>query len=302
MVLLLLIGLAHWLTPTSGHSFHMWHVIFRKLFFVPILLAAVWYDLKGAMWCALMTSLIFIPHVVLQWSGQVGENINQVGEVITLWMVALTSGFFIKREKQALKFLVATREGALLALVKALDMREHHTHLHSVRVSRIAVHIGRRMKLSRIKLDTLRQASLLHDIGKIGIPDSIILKESPLTKEEWEVMKRHPKIGRDILASVLFLSNLSEIIYCHHEKFDGTGYPSGCIGTEIPFLARIFAVADVFDALTSDRPYHRRVSYAEAIQHIASEANTHFDPLVVNAFLEIDGKEWEKLDQRLTQE
>jgi HD-GYP domain-containing protein (c-di-GMP phosphodiesterase class II) len=135
----------------------------------------------------------------------------------------------------------------------------------------------------------VRRGALLHDIGKMGIPDRILLKPGPLTDEEQLIMQRHPDYAYELLAPITFLRPALDIPYCHHEKWDGTGYPRGLKGEQIPLVARIFAIVDVWDALTSDRPYRRAWSPQAARDHIAALSGTHFDPLVVKLFLQSVG-------------
>ena len=131
----------------------------------------------------------------------------------------------------------------------------------------------------------IRRGGLLHDIGKMGVPDSILLKPDNLTQVEWEVMRQHPQLAHDWLAPITYLQPALDIPYCHHEKWDGTGYPRGLKGEEIPLAARIFAVVDVWDALTNERPYRPAWPDSEAIEYIRKNSGIHFDPQVVDLFL-----------------
>ena len=133
---------------------------------------------------------------------------------------------------------------------------------------------------------SVRRGSLLHDIGKMGIPDSILLKPGKLTDEEWEIMRKHPVYAFEMLSPITYLKPALDIPYCHHEKWDGSGYPRGLKGEQIPLAARIFAVADVYDALTSDRPYRKAWSKEKTLEHIREQSGTHFDPQVVELFLQ----------------
>ncbi len=294
-ILVALVGLSHWLTPVSHHRLHAIHVLLRKMFVLPIILAAVWFELRGAVLACMLVTLVYVPHILLQWAGNAGENINQIGELGTLWLVAVLAGALVRREKRALIEVAKTHEGSLLALVAALDAREHATELHSLRVRAFAVRVGTQLSMGPRQLRALAQAAILHDIGKIGIPDHILLKPGALEEEDWVVMRRHPEIGRRILSTVPFLAPVAEIVYCHHEKYDGTGYPRELKGHRIPFAARVYSVTDVFDALTSDRPYRQSVSVEEARQVIRDGSGTHFDPHVVEAFLAIPSQEWSRI-------
>jgi putative nucleotidyltransferase with HDIG domain len=300
--LVLLVGVSHWLTPVSHHGMHAVHVLLRKLFVLPIVLAAIWFDLRGAVLTCLLVSVVYGPHVAIQWAGSPGENLNQVGEIGSLWLMGLLAGVLVRREKAALREAARTHEGSLIALVSALDAREHDTQCHSLRVRAYALRIGRELRMTDRQLRLLGQAALLHDVGKIGTPDRILLKPGPLSEQEWRIMRRHPEVGRRILSAVPFLKEVAEVVHCHHERFDGTGYPRGLGGTDIPAEARVFAVADVFDALTSDRPYHAKVGCRQAREAIAADSGTHFDPTVVNAFQGVPSREWMELRRQLAGE
>jgi response regulator RpfG family c-di-GMP phosphodiesterase len=168
---------------------------------------------------------------------------------------------------------------------RALDLRDKETEGHTQRVTEMTVKLARRMGVSENQIVNIRRGSLLHDIGKMGVPDSILLKPGPLDEEETRIMRRHPQLAFDLLAPISYLQLALEIPFCHHEKWDGTGYPRGLRGEQTPLSARIFAVADVWDALTSDRPYRNAWSPEEAIEYIRENSGAHFDPQVVEIFL-----------------
>lgn len=170
---------------------------------------------------------------------------------------------------------------------KALDLRDRETEGHTRRVTDLTLKLALHLGLSRTEIINLRRGALLHDIGKIGIPDHILLKPGKLTEDEWVIMRQHPQYAYDMLSSVEYLRPALEIPYCHHEKWDGTGYPRGLKGEEIPISARIFAVADVWDALTSHRPYRLAWSKEQALDYIKSQSGIHFDPKIVDAFLKV---------------
>lgn len=168
---------------------------------------------------------------------------------------------------------------------KALDLRDKETEGHSQRVTDLTVRLARDLKMSEEEIVHVHRGALLHDIGKMGIPDGILLKPGALTVEEWGLMRRHPVYAHDLLSPIRYLRPALDIPYCHHEKWDGTGYPRGLRGDQIPLAARIFAVADVWDALTSDRPYRAAWPKEKALAHIRDQAGSHFDPQVVETFL-----------------
>ncbi|MEX1071169.1 MAG: PAS domain S-box protein [Anaerolineales bacterium] len=170
----------------------------------------------------------------------------------------------------------------------ALDLRDHETEGHSQRVTELALRLAKKMGLSSDDLVHFRRGALLHDIGKMGIPDSILLKPAKLTEDEWKLMKQHPVHAHNMLRSITYLRQALDIPFSHHEKWDGTGYPEGLQGEEIPLAARIFSVADVYDALTSDRPYRKAWARQKAIDYIKEQSGKQFDPQAVDAFMKIN--------------
>ena len=171
---------------------------------------------------------------------------------------------------------------------RALDLRDKGTEGHTQRVADITVRLAESFGMSGTELLHIRWGSLLHDIGKMGIPDEILLKPDSLTDEEWVVMKKHPVYAYEMLSPIRYLRSALEIPYCHHEKWDGTGYPLALKGEQIPLAARIFSVVDTWDALRSDRPYQAGLPEERAREHILALAGTHLDPHVVKVFLELD--------------
>jgi PAS domain S-box-containing protein len=166
----------------------------------------------------------------------------------------------------------------------ALDLRDKETEGHTLRVMEMTLKLARLMGLQESEMTHIRRGALLHDIGKLGIPDSILLKPGPLTEAEWAVMRKHPQYAYDMLSPITYLQPSLDIPYCHHEKWDGTGYPRGLKEEEIPLSARIFAVIDVWDALCSDRPYRAAWSEDRVFKYIADQSGIYFDPQVVKAF------------------
>jgi response regulator RpfG family c-di-GMP phosphodiesterase len=191
-----------------------------------------------------------------------------------------------------LDMLYANYRATLRGLARALEARDVETRGHSVRVVAYCLRLGKELGLTPNELISLEQGAMLHDIGKIGVRDSILLKAGPLTKAQWVEMKEHINHGLAIIDSIDFLSGAAPVIGQHHEKFDGSGYPAGLSGKSIHMNARIFAVADALDAITSDRPYRAAQSYAQARAEIVASIDCHFDPEVVRAFLGVSDDEW----------
>jgi HD-GYP domain-containing protein (c-di-GMP phosphodiesterase class II) len=169
----------------------------------------------------------------------------------------------------------------------ALDLRDRETEGHTQRVTEMTLRLAKAMGFSEQELVHVRRGALLHDIGKMGMPDRILLKPDKLTDEEWEVMRKHPDYAYQLLERITYLSAALDIPHCHHEKWDGSGYPRGLKESDIPRAARIFAVVDVYDALTSDRPYRKGWSHEKAVNYIQEQSGCHFDPQVVDAFLKM---------------
>lgn len=175
---------------------------------------------------------------------------------------------------------------AIKALGAAMDAKEHHTAEHSRRIAELSTAIASKMGLPQNHIEMLERASYLHDIGKIGVRESILLKPSRLSADEWAEMKNHPQLGSKIVSEMSDLGDIVHVILHHHERFDGKGYPNGLSGENIPILARILAVADAFDAMTSDRPYRKALSKKLAVKRLKEAAGCQFDPQIVKAFLD----------------
>lgn len=190
----------------------------------------------------------------------------------------------------------------LSALMIALDYRDHETQGHSVRVVEFTERLAREMGIVEPDLTDIRRGAMLHDVGKIGIPDAILRKPGPLDEQEWEIMRLHAELGHDMLKGIPFLEEPARIVLAHQERYDGTGYPRGLKGEQIPIGARIFAVADTFDAMTSDRPYRAALPYARARQEMIDCSGTQFDPQVVEAFLQVPEPEWEEIRRKVEAE
>jgi len=196
---------------------------------------------------------------------------------------------------QALNSLEDAYRSTLRALTAALETRDLETHGHSERVVTYSLRLGREYGLDERRIKALEFGSLLHDIGKIGVPDSILRKPAKLTDEEWVLMREHPLHGQQILRGIEFLRGAALVVAQHHEKWDGSGYPAGLRGDEIDLCARIFSVADAFDAMTSNRVYRKGKPYQDAAKELDDWAGRQFDPKVVEAFHRVPQRDWEVL-------
>ncbi len=227
------------------------------------------------------------------WRIQAGIGAIIVASAMLLWLVL--RGVYVRSSKQIVAQATALRgalaetertyDATLAALSSALDVRDTETEGHARRVVRYMELIAEVLAVPTEQHATLRRGALLHDIGKIGVPDHILRKPGALTDSEWTTMRTHPDLGAKIIANIPFLEEVAVIIRAHHERWDGHGYPEGLVGEGIPLGARIFAVADSFDAMTSDRPYRRGRQLDEALAEIERCSGTQFDPAVVRAFL-----------------
>jgi len=186
--------------------------------------------------------------------------------------------------------LIPAYDTTLEGWSKALDLRDKETEGHSQRVTDMTIKIARKMGVSDAELVHVRRGALLHDIGKMGVPDNILLKPGPLNDEEWKIMRKHPVYAFELLSSIAFLRPALDIPYYHHEKWDGTGYPRGLKEKQIPLSARIFALVDVYDALNSDRPYRLAWPKEKIREHLLEQVGKHFDPKVVEVFFKINGQ------------
>jgi putative nucleotidyltransferase with HDIG domain len=239
---------------------------------------------------------IFTP---LIYEGKVHGMLNMVGAELTeadiptlqafanQIAVALENARLIKRLHKANQALEDAYQKAMEGWVGALDLRDQETEGHSMRVAHAAGKLAEAMGMDEEGLDCLHIGALLHDIGKMSIPDSILFKPGPLTDDEWVVMQQHPSNACAWLEALDYLRPALDIPYCHHERWDGSGYPQGLAGESIPLAARIFAVVDSWDAMLSDRPYRKALPPEKVIALIKSESGSHFDPHVVEAFIKL---------------
>jgi putative nucleotidyltransferase with HDIG domain len=195
-----------------------------------------------------------------------------------------------KQERALTRRLTRSYRATVRALSNAVEARDAYTGKHAERVAAYGIEIARAVGMAHPDAPEMEFGFLLHDIGKVAVPDSILYKPGPLTTEERALMARHPAIGAEIVSGIEFLAEASEVVRSHHERWDGMGYPDGLAGEQIPVAARVFAVADVLDALTTDRPYRTGFSLDEARAMIVEESGSHFDPDVIDAFRTIEDR------------
>jgi putative nucleotidyltransferase with HDIG domain len=200
--------------------------------------------------------------------------------------------------REALRQIESSYENTLQALGAAIDLRDSETAGHSQRVCRYSLEIARALNWPDKQLGSLARGAYLHDIGKLGIPDGVLLKPGPLTTDEWKLMQRHSQIGFELVKDIDFLADAAEIVLTHHERYDGSGYPRGLKAHGILMGARIFAIADTLDAITSNRPYRRASSFEDALGTIRGLSGRHFDPQVADVFLSIPTETWQTIREK----
>jgi len=272
---------AHFLVAHGTHGLHEIHIVLGGMYLIPIIAAAVWFGLRGSLATTTVISLAYYAHIRLSWPEQPMENANQFAMIVVYWVVGTVAGALVNlEERERERRLKAEREiiiESIAGLSNALRFRDEYTRRHSEHVSRLAVQIGKRAGLSPDRLDIVRLAGLVHDVGKIGIRDDVLLKPHDLSEEELAVIKRHPIIAAEILSPIRGAKEIADIVLAHHECPDGSGYPRGSKGEEIPVEARIVRVADVFASLLEERPYKPSMEVKRAMEIIRELSGTKLD-------------------------
>lgn len=250
----------------------------------PAARVALYYVAFAAVW-------ILLSDRVLEWAVRDAGTLSTIGSVKGLGFVCVTGGGlyvvvrrYVRDVESATDHLRAAYDETLAGWATALDIRDHSTAEHTTRVTELTVALAERFGFDGDDLENVRRGATLHDIGKMAVPDSVLTKPGPLDDDEWALMRRHPELAVEMLRSIDYLTPALTIPWCHHEKWDGSGYPRGLAGEQIPLEARLFAVVDVYDALTSDRPYREAMTHEAAMRIIDEGTGSHFDPAAVAEF------------------
>ncbi len=295
--LVAVLTIVHFTTVDGGHSLRAIHILLAGMYIVPILAAALWFGIWGGIITAVATSLAYFAHMRVSWPDQPAANASQLGIIAVYWVFAASSAVLVwlqERERRRRQMAEERSERTavvqgICGLLSALRARDEYTQQHSERVAALAVEIAQRRGLSDERVQTVRLAALVHDIGKIGIRDDVLLKPEELTEEERIRIKRHPALAAEILRPIHGTREIVAIVLAHHECPDGSGYPNGWKQDQIPLEAHIIHVADVFCSLTESRPYKEALPPATVTQIMDRMAGTKVDAESVRALQEIIG-------------
>jgi len=278
------ISLAHFLVP---HHYLLIHGFLRRIYYIPIILVGLFFGLRKTCYINSFIVATYFPFVLIHWKNQtLPANLEEIYEIIIFIVVGGMTGYLSDKERERRKEVQEAYHDTIIRLATAVEYRDETTGAHLHRMSRYGEVTTRNLGLSPKQVEMIKLASPRHDIGKIGIHDNILLSEDKLANDQFDVMKNHAEIGHQILKdSRSPLLKTAEIIaWAHHERYDGSGYPRRLRGEEIPLEGRISAVADVFDALTTSRPYKPAYTLPESIKLMEKEVGSHFDPKVFEAF------------------
>lgn len=294
-LIVLLLTAVHFTVGTQTHPLHVIHVIFGGLYLVPIIAAAIWFGLAGGMSTSVIIGGIYYVHMRVSWPDQPMENVNQLVMIGVYLLVGSVSGILVNLQERERRRRLETEHRAqreviiqgFASLCNALQCRDEYTRRHSEQVSRLAVEIGRRQGLPPDRLDLLRLAGLIHDIGKIGVRDDILYKPEQLTAEERTRMRQHPTFAAAILRPIRGTEAIADIVIAHHECPDGSGYPNGLTLAQIPPESLILSVADVYSALMDTRPYKSAMSEDNVVEIINTMAGTKLDSWAVHSLFEL---------------
>ena len=279
------ISLADFFIP---HYYLVIHGFLRRIYYIPVILTGLLCGTRKTVYLVGFIAMAYLPLVLFQWDNhQLPANLEELYEILILGCVGGITGILSDRERKKGSELREAYHDTIIRLAMAAEYRDDNTGAHLQRISRYAEVIAQNLRLPPYQVGLIRLAAPMHDIGKIGIPDHILLTDRKLTDEDLAIIKTHPEIGYKILkdSQSPLLKMSAEIALSHHEKFDGSGYPNGLRANGIPLAARIVAVADVFDALTTSRPYKKSYTIDESTKMMGKEVGSHFDPKVFEAFI-----------------
>lgn len=287
----------HMVVSVGTHRLHVVHVLFGGLYLLPIVAGALWFRLRGALAASVAISIAYATHVAISWRGQPMENANQIAMIAVYLFVGLVSGVLAEREARERARRLETERRAqrtavvqgIASLANALGSRDEYTRQHCERVAALAVRLGQRLGLGEERLERLRLAGLVHDLGKIGVRDDVLFKPDELTAEERARIERHPTLAAEILRPIQNAGEIADIVLAHHECPDGSGYPLGLRDQAIPLEARIVRVADVFSALTDSRPYKPALATDDALRQMRALGGGKLDLVCVAALGELLG-------------
>ncbi len=272
---------AHYLTNMADIQVHD---VSRRLYFLPIIYAGYSFGTRGGFATAVFASLLYLPFILFRIHDP-DERFDQFLEIVLFHGIGLLTGALSERQRQAFRRLENLLIGVIRSLVTAIEAKDPYTKGHSVRVMQIAAILGRKMNLSQAELRKLKIAALLHDVGKMALDLSLLHKRSKLLNGEFQLIKKHPEWGTRILGNIDELKDVLPGVLHHHEKYNGTGYPGSLSKNQIPLASRIIAIADTFDAMTSDRPYRKALSITEVLKQMKPLSGTDLDPQIVDLFL-----------------
>lgn len=279
------ISLAHFLVP---HHYLVIHGFLRRLYYVPVILTGLLCGLRQTIYIVALIVAAYLPFVLLQWPNHsLPSNLEEIYELVMLAVVGGMTGVLSDRERKRRQELQEAYQDTVIRLAMAAEYRDGNTGAHLRRISRYAEVIAKNMGIPADRSELIKLATPMHDIGKVGIPDRVLLNQGELNEDDWNIMRTHSEMGYEILkeSHSALLEMAAVIALAHHERYDGSGYPKGLREDEIPLEARIVAVADVFDALTTSRTYKKGYSIEETIEIMEKEVGSHFDPNVFKALL-----------------
>ena len=282
---IVVLTVGHFAVSRGTHPDHIVHVIFQALYLLPVIGGAIWYGSRGGVTASGGVAVAYSLHLAHWWPGEPLETPNQIALIVMFVFVGAIAGMLVDRQ-EAERHATVERERraqraaivqAIAGLSTALGLRDEYTRQHSERVAALAVQIGRVRGLDREHLERLRLAALIHDVGKIGIPDDILSKPDELTAKERATIERHPTLAAEILFPIDGTQDIAAVVLSHHECPDGSGYPRGATADQIPIEAAILRVADVFGALTDRRAYKPAMEPQRALLWMLTMSGRKFD-------------------------